>query len=67
MTIQKKHRNKYGCTTLAVEVDTEKKRVILYHGQTAPISGDWKKTTKKEVWETFDAYAENPLYTVEEM
>ncbi len=66
MTIKKRYINKYNCSSLAIEVDKDKKRVVLYHGLAVPISGAWKKTTRKEVWETYDAYAKNPLYTVED-
>ncbi len=66
MTIKKRYINKYNSSSIAIEVDKDKKHVILYHGLAVPISGEWKKTTIKEVWETYDAYSENPLYTVED-
>ena len=67
MLIERKNRNKYGYTVLAVQIDTERKTATLYHGATAPISGDWKKASKKAIKELFKAYAENPLYTAKEV
>lgn len=67
MVIEYKNKNQYGCTVLSVVIDTDNKTAVLYHGQTAPIGGDWKKASKKFIREIFAAYAENPFYTVKEV
>lgn len=65
--IELKAKNIYGCTTLAVVIDQEQKTATLYHGQTAPIGGNWRKASRKQIREIFNAYKENPLYTVWEV
>ena len=67
MVIEYKNKNQYGFTVLSVVIDTDKKTATLYHGQAAPIGGNWKKASKKFIREIFAAYAENTLCTVKEV
>ena len=67
MLIELKNKNQFGYTVLAAVIDTERKTATLYHGQTAPIGGNWKKASKKAIRELFEAYAENPQYKAEEV
>lgn len=66
MLLEYKSRNKYGYTTLAVEIDTERKTATLYHGAAAPLH-PMKKATAVFIRQLFAAYAENPNYTVKEI
>lgn len=56
--------NKYGYRVLTLVIDTENKHLILYHGQTAPISKPDKKTSKKFIREQFELLS-NSGYTTE--
>ena len=64
--IELKNRNKYGYTVLACRIDFSRQTATLYHGQTAPISGDWKKASRAHIRDTFTKFSKLPGWTATE-